>query len=1118
MNVPSATSLLQEFDALHHDGRMQRIGQLAQQFRQRPELDRLISELEAGETFNAYLAVHLAALTGRAEPLMRALASDSVLVKETAAKALPKIGADKDTLLDAYTRSVPALRRSLRRHIIRHGRSAAAEALFARVLAEEGPFPAVGLLSACGQQTVKDALAQYGYAVQNWRQLAVRHPGVVLALFRQRLEAASPQERRFVWTRYRGAVEHLYLDHAQEIARLALEFGPTDQLPGVIRKILGGLARRAPQLTFEIVTSPANYAALQQQGIPRELQADIRQMTPEHRRAFARILTHAPTHLAALLGALPPAERGDLFAHARAETDAARAPWNEALLEVLPHPTRHAEARRILAREDIRADRLRGRRLSAYLPFDEARPLLEEAARSPDAEERAAALHALTHCAGLNRRGIGPAIAFCQKIENDQDPVRLAVYQALLKCPPNAFMDAQADDLFRLLGYAFDARDTSWQTRACIEKLSISLLQAHATRPNSQLFSVALNLIKALAKQSTHLWLELEHRLPRGAEKPLIDALEPHLRDATQREDYALLFLFARALGRRAWDAEIIQSLLKRATRAKPDPIAHTAIDLWLASPQTRDARVVALLARDSSNIRLNAVFAHVHRRRQDLLDPHLKRRPILGRLMSGKTVYLLPARDGFFRWLPRQQRAFRDLIDAVINDTGATTWTRSHLMRVRAALPISRLEEFVGWTQSAEIIIAEAALHSASRLDRPAHAAALLCEHLQSSRARVAIYSMTRPANYMAPADLHGVLTDILGREHLKITVLKETMRLLSRFPSPDNIALLFEYARHDALHVDVKLACGGAARGLLHLEQAWQILERLAADENPHVVLSLLNEDVNRFSASDAARYLGLVARAGGHADPLVRAGVSAALGRWARVDPPKVATICAAYITDLDATNWTQALQSLWSAVQHGDVQDTVIAAAQSLLERPIDDQPEARDGRDLPARQRLAALVGRLTPGHAKEAARLRPLLMRLDTDLAQDPTLLALRIALRLNATRWPHPQLAHDDLRHLVDDLRDTWIPPTELSRRLALHLTSERVAPNESALRALSLELGEAASPGLRLLGVSLLSVLGPRLSWPEELVTALCKLRRDADVGVRAAACEIFVFDERR
>ena len=133
----------------------------------------------------------------------------------------------------------------------------------------------------------------------------------------------------------------------------------------------------------------------------------------------------------------------------------------------------------------------------------------------------------------------------------------------------------------------------------------------------------------------------------------------PWLEAASGREYHANVLRLASALQKRAWKIEALQRLIEAAIWTKNSNNASSAVALWLADPQTRDERVALLVKKDLSTVSFSSVFNHLHRHRQDLLDPYLDNRPLKGAFATGKTIYLLPAQDGFGRWLPRQQRRY---------------------------------------------------------------------------------------------------------------------------------------------------------------------------------------------------------------------------------------------------------------------------------------------------------------------------------------------------------------------------------------------------------------------------------------------------------------------------
>ena len=80
-------------------------------------------------------------------------------------------------------------------------------------------------------------------------------------------------------------------------------------------------------------------------------------------------------------------------------------------------------------------------------------------------------------------------------------------------------------------------------------------------------------------------------------------------------------------------------------------------------------ARIPALLRDDPSWITQPIVYAYLHRWRQDLLTPLLGQTAYSGRFSTGKTRFVLPLCNGFYRWTPEQQAIFASVLEEVIRD-----------------------------------------------------------------------------------------------------------------------------------------------------------------------------------------------------------------------------------------------------------------------------------------------------------------------------------------------------------------------------------------------------------------------------------------------------------------
>src|SRR5262249_33492480 len=84
-------------------------------------------------------------------------------------------------------------------------------------------------------------------------------------------------------------------------------------------------------------------------------------------------------------------------------------------------------------------------------------------------------------------------------------------------------------------------------------------------------------------------------------------------------------------------------------------------------APAQLDAILPSLLEKDESVVCLVDVYDWLHRHRQDLLDPFLGDRVIHGRWATGKSRWILPFRDDFFRWEPVQVERFATALEGIV-------------------------------------------------------------------------------------------------------------------------------------------------------------------------------------------------------------------------------------------------------------------------------------------------------------------------------------------------------------------------------------------------------------------------------------------------------------------
>ncbi|MCP4660038.1 MAG: hypothetical protein GY856_31945 [bacterium] len=1114
MQIPTRQELLKQLDRLDDRARRRRMAQLAHHHRDEPDLDVLLDELEAGEVYEQSLAIGAALVAGRQERLLRAFASDSVRLA-TLGGAVGGI-ADGRTLEAVLPEVAPAARRRLLAQVVRKRRGDVADRLLPLVLRDFGAGEAARLLHVCSSPAVRRTLPEVAHAIPSWSRLATAHEEAVLDYIRER-HGAAPAGAPALWTQVAPALRVLAVGQPHALLDLACELLAEGGLPAALESRLGTLAHRAPEQVAQLLLAPEYRSRLLRGGVPRGVLRHLRRLPSSLPAELARILLEEPGHLAQLLEALPPAQRTAIFHHACDGVDIARREWPAGLLEALPHAVRDAEAQRMLALPSIREDPERTLEITAHRDVDEARPVLEEAASGPRAEQRRRALALLIECTGRCRRGLSETLGFVRRIRNDQDAVRQSVFGALAGLPPTLFTADHTAALRQLVDDTLAGRDTSRLTRSRIQALAHHLLETQATKPDGALFQLALEVLRRTAEHAGSISLPAFHNLPRDAEPEVYAALEPMIRGAAERQDFDLAMSLARTLDKRAWRIDGLQAWLEKATRCKPDWTARAAIELWLADPGARDERVRRLLDRDPSAICVEPVLRHLLQRRQTWLDPYLEGRRIKGRFLTGETIYLLPATSGFHRWLPRQQRSFHALLRRVAGDGGRDLAQRVAAVHAMARLPVVGLDDLEPFLESAEIPIAEAAIGGLAWTDRPAEVLPTLLDHLDGDRARVAMYAVPRCARLTAPRRMEEVLRDLLARERLKVTVHKEAVRLLGGLRGPGSMALLEDAWKRGEQHRDVRVAFGHAARRRLDREEAWEILAVLATDADVEVARSLLGASPTSIATSRRPRYAALLLAVAAHSDAELRRDAFKALVAWVDGAEEPITEAAVDVMTDLEScVVWPAALAALIAAVRNGKSGEALLSLVHALRTAPTPVEHNAGGERDLPARRRLLQTCDRLRTLSAADRERLRATLRQVAGELQEDATLWSAAAALQIATMDWSRPRAAAAILAELavVADREPCF--RHHLVRQVEQALDRDQARWEPVHAEALLGALDATDSLALRHTELAVLRQVARRSQWVEPWLTRLRALRSHPNLGLRSAALDVATREE--
>lgn len=1090
--MTTARRLLKALDPLPYGARQRLLARTAREAAGSTGLAALVSELAERGEFERRTALHLAYVAGHREHVEQCLSAEQTSVVRHAIGAAIRLDVPAEVFLARLPHLPTALRQVLYTAVRRQGRHALAERLLPVVRAAFGDHEAVGLLPVCSSDVVAEALPDLEHAVTNWTSLGRRHPAVLLDFVTAELDATAPVEWPTVWHRFGAAVAGAAPAEPDRVLDLLARVLPHAPLSWQFDGVIGGLARHAPARVARLLADPRRTGHLPDR---RSLWRALAVTGDEELIAVARLL-HGP-HLTRFLRAIAPSRRAAVFAGAFGD----RPDVPLTAVDELPSAARHAVARRLLTLRRVADDPGSRLAVTARLSWSDARDTLLAATRRATADERAEAypLYLAAAAATRDPEVFGGVVTGLTRLANEQDPVRSAAITALAAVPAWLFRPAEADAFTKVMVDATQARDCSWQTRSGVRDLAEALIRQGAVSRRPELVDAGL---AGMAHLGAHLpWVDLhglDRSLPRGAEHPVFEALRPRLVADARRGRFEVVLGLAMGLGRRAWHVPGLQDLLDQARSAEDDGVVRRAVDLWLAPRDQRDARVERVLADDPSTITLPSVQAAVSLRRTDLLDRVIGRSPH-GRFLRRGVRYVPPFRQCFDRWLPRQVTAFAAELAALGTSRHANPYERAGAVRALGRLP-GTADLVRGFLADGEVQVVEAALAALAWTDEPADVLPDLLAHVDTDRARVAVYAMTRCARFTSPDRLGALLAPVL--EGPKVTARKEAVRLIAQHRTPGAVAALAGAWENG--HRDVRRALVSATRWFLDDEAAWELLARAVADE--HAVAGAVVQWPDAVPRRHRARYADLVRVLADSPDPdTARLGLGAA-PYWARWSEGG-AELLVGRVTDLaDTATWWYALVALVRQSTTADVTPlrAVVAALLAQLGRF-----DAEEDRDLPARQRIAALVGQLAERRDSDGSRAAARALVPDLVAAG---CLPWAVKLAVVAVPWEESGPELDALREVARlAVRPTiaWQAARELADVLP------HVLRRVSRPRLLDVA-GTLVAEGAPAMALSITTAAGRDAGWPAQWRDLLRGLRRHDDPDVREAASEVFTSAE--
>jgi len=779
------------------------------------------------------------------------------------------------------------------------------------------------------------------------------------------------------------------------------------------------------------------------------------------------------------------------------------------------------------------------------LPWAEAQEHLKAYLGHPEGEMRGQALVALLGICGrlpVQPQLVDEALRICTTKKFEQDPVRLRMFQALSAWPETAWDQRHLPIVGQLVRDALDAADLSHTTAQTAERLIVRLFfldgefgakwLATLLKERGTIYAPGLgdmlsdDEVRALSKpllaiaeswsareRESQLWGLTQSLGRRIALVPgLPELLEKAMRSTTNGVvSWGILLLFYQHQRPRfdrcvadvvkhwvdkSWDTQL--ALLIRAVEHIPAEVEHsieTALlrtvyphqaELLLSAVQHAHAAMLErlipkALKRDRSFICVPMVWQYLHKRRQDLLTPYLAGEVVKGRFATGKTRWVLPFHDGFFRWNIEQQQLFTHTLRGLYGDDDRDTPTVLWAMERLCSLAYTSGEALIELCDDKRPAVSERSIRTLARLDAGQGVPKLLtC--LDDHRARFAIYGLRKA---LMELPVRQAVEILRGVSLKKVTVAKEVLRLLGELRSDEAYQLLIALNRPD-LHRDVRIALCRALWDHLERSETWQVLEQAAT--GPDFILATRIGDVpaERLTKWSDAKLAEVLSKVLLRPEPEARRELLAKAPLLPLSDHQR--RFLTACLGRLDSRYYDEVQTAMQAVLRRAVPSDVAAFQAQLMQTRSN--------------RRALAVIIEQLTTAFDRKSLLLQNFATATLEVLASEPHLstLLLRAAAKLARP---------EELAGLLERLAGQR------------SLTLESIAAAEQAIQAMpgddleTLELRLAHSPHepLRLLAVRTLQVAAVKgQGFTQARRERLSLYQTDAALSVAAAAQLVF------
>ena len=1071
--------LLEEVTGLPHSARFQRLRAAGEESRTNPKIAAVFGAWEKGDWQQRLYCVQSCAGSGEYARLERMLNDRSRTVSGLAMHLLVDHGND-EMLAEVLCKLTNHRRRRLLSRLCTRRRFRAIDHFldtgFTISIPRIADFLPYGTATAVTRHFAK---AEEQGGALFWERLARHHPRIAVSAILEKI--ANTEHPDGLLLRYSRSVV-LYSgrkepDLTVRLVKALAEFTPLSTLQ--VREAM----RRRPKELTEIALK-ANDSA------PFSLAPAVGKIATA---LLLRVLRERPDALplqASWLRKLVPFERTQIF------NEVGRS-WRDAegllpvdVLALLTTNERVQEAERI-ASLPIMATRPQTQvTYSAYLPWPRMREVVDRFLTHPEGELRACGWGALIASLRFHRDEAATALAMIRKRKFEQDPVRLVILQALTALPQGVWTAVHLDEIAGLIRESLDATDLSHGSAMYLTGFVQKLIPPYPEWAAKQLAII-------YSERGNIGGYYLESRI--NNYQSII--LEAAFIDVGERwgkgNRIGWLVWFASALGKRLRVCERLLTTLRGILGKDSGHYAASILQLLREHSTYVDFEELTkqLITAHESWVALPPIFVFLHRHRQDWLEPFLTRNKFHMKGGSKVELITLLQANGYHRYTLTQQTTLANTLNAVIRlpsgeKLPSDVWTMLRAMSFLAILPAIDPSRLIELSNGTRPVISDYAIRALGRLDA-GQGLPTLISALDDSRARVAIYALRQSMADMPP-DL--VLAELRAAPMNKVTVAKETIRLVGEFAGPAGFDWLHSLAKQ-ALHRDVRIA---VLRGLWdHLErpEAWAILAESAAETDGQILNGVVRIPADRLSETSRRRLIDLLVGLTNHPDAMIRLAVFRRFIEMPFPDPEGRLILKALVSLSAISPDEREAAAKLVAVNASAKDANPVAETVDVLRERrrPLHD---------------LVQVLNAYAVGNAPGRRRLQPLVRAVIGSLRQDPITAGLRLNLAAAV-------LGIGEFEQELGVLTASRFSLAAVVNEASIAIDMISQTTDRIELGNLERRLASSDDPALRLLAfVALIAQARDPLRWTDDRRQRLLAYRNDPAPAVAMRAQ--FYFDD--